>query len=174
MMLSLITIIKFFTIPLHIFFDNNGDDIFDLSYHPFTIIMIFLMINDMFLRFFRCYYDLGIAITDRKKIVNHYLSGLFIIDVVVLTSLLIELTSFGYSNSWISLIFYLRLINLNKFSIKLRRILQLRRKLKAIYMMMRLVVIILMVCHVYACFFYGLHTLVFDRDPHARTWVTDN
>lgn len=62
----------------------------------------------MFTRLYRCYYEKGILITDRRKIVFHYLKGLFIIDLVSIFSLIV--VTFVKENhiEWITIVFLLK------------------------------------------------------------------
>lgn len=123
-LVSIVTIIYFFIIPIKIAFfqelEEREDDKLPTLYpgyffNIFTIFVCFIIGVDILLGFIRCYYELGIAVTNRKKIVIHYLKGLFISDIIVWTFLLIDYTYLGVFFPWVSLIFYLRVINLSLF-----------------------------------------------------------
>lgn len=102
LLVSLIIIVVFFIIPIKISFhidyiNKNADEIgvpgYTIDYISGGIFIILTF--DIFLRFFRCYYELGIAITDRKKIINHYLTGLFISDIIVWVCYILDFTFLG-------------------------------------------------------------------------------
>lgn len=77
--------------------------------------------------------------------------------IVNLLSFIALLSSFyidNYISNYISLIFVIKYINLRDFDKKVMRFVFLHRKLKASYLLMKLTLLILYLCHLAAVSFY--------------------
>ena len=86
--------------------------------------------------------------------------------MIVLFIIIIEDFEFGISGvRWISLLFYLKVLNVEKFNTKMRRILQLHRKLNAVYMLVRLTFFVLFVSHIIACLFFYIAYSMHKKNP---------
>lgn len=58
----------------------------------------------------------------------------------------------------------------NKFEI----ILRLRRKRLAVYLLVELFLWLIFLCHLFACFFYGISIYIYKRNPQEDTWLTSS
>ena len=79
----------------------------------------------MFFRLLRGYYEKGVPIIDKKKIVKNYLKTLFITDIISFIAMLFDITIifFVKYKTYISVLFFFKAWNLNKYNTKIIRIL---------------------------------------------------
>ncbi|CAK71542.1 unnamed protein product (macronuclear) [Paramecium tetraurelia] len=179
---QLIVVIIIFTylfyIPFKIAFTDqkdglNPNDIFGVkSYLIFSIIMLGV---DLLVSFNTGIKKQGDVILDRREIAQKYVVWEFELDLVGVISLMLSLI---LQNDYIRILFYLRSYYVIRFSEKIDHSLQLRSNWKAAYTVLKLIIVVLFVNHLMACFFFGVSYDEYQRDEEGilniPTWIEYN
>ncbi|KAL4465902.1 hypothetical protein ABPG74_004139 [Tetrahymena malaccensis] len=158
----ILTCIIFFFIPIELFFQTTIIPTQGIGFLV-RIILFMAFILDLIFYLNTGFFDRGKLILDRKKIFMNYMKNLFdgkmIVDLLGITGLSLNLfqddKNFGIDvSSYFCLLFYVRIINLNSFDTVIIQQLQLHRKSKAAYQLLRLGIIVLFISNFFACVFY--------------------
>ncbi|CAD8065518.1 unnamed protein product [Paramecium sonneborni] len=176
---QLIVVIIIFTylfyIPFKIAFTDEGkgtnaiDTIGVKSYLIFSIIMLGI---DLLVSFNTGIKKRGEVILDRKVIAEKYVIWEFELDLIGVISLILSLL---LKNDYIRILFYLRSYYVIRFSEKIDHSLQLRSNWKAAYTVLKLIIVVLFVNHLMACFFFGVSFKQFQKDDgNLPTWIEYN
>ena len=134
-------------IPLSICFDldYNVDRAF---LHFFEITVAYMITIDLFLSILTAYYSKGVIIVKKTKIFWNYFYNNFLWDMLgILPFFLYPL----YPSDWIRLLLMFRLIKMRKIFVGLEEHLFLSDKVKGIYELSKLMILIIYVGHFFAC-----------------------
>ncbi|EAR87356.2 cyclic nucleotide-binding domain protein (macronuclear) [Tetrahymena thermophila SB210] len=161
-MIFILTCIIFFFIPIELFFQTSIIPTEGMGL-AIRILLFIAFILDIIFYLNTGFFDRGKLILDRKKIFMNYLKKFFdgkiLVDILGITGLSLNLfqndRKFGIDvSSYFCLLFYVRIINLNSFDTVIIQQLQLHRKSKAAYQLLRLGIIVLFISNFFACVFY--------------------
>ncbi|KAL4494053.1 hypothetical protein ABPG72_016009 [Tetrahymena utriculariae] len=161
-MIFILTCVIFFFIPIELFFQTSITPTEGIGL-AIRIIFFLAFILDVIFYLNTGFFDRGKLILDRKKIFMNYmknlLDGKMLVDLLGIAGLSLNLfqdnKKFGIDvSSYFCLLFYVRIINLNSFDTVIIQQLQLHRKSKAAYQLLRLGIIVLFISNFFACVFY--------------------
>ena len=123
----------------------------DVPFDPSTPILIlcedlpsWLFLIDILLQFNTAYYKKGILITQRSKIIQHYLRGNFTWDLIIIIPFFISLY---FKVQYLDITLILRSNKLLKITNKIFELLCLRDLQAAIFDFTKLVILILCIAH---------------------------
>ncbi len=162
-------------IPLFVSFDLDLSDnhIRNFSLSPLIVTIqntaISLISLDIFFNFFIGYYEKGLFIRNRGKILSHYLSGDFWLDSLSLFFLIFSL--FSNESPYYSLIFMINLLKLNKIRKKLIFFFDNRGKRAFLARISWLSFTIIFLSHLFSCTWYIIARLELSWDSYADTWI---
>lgn len=136
-------------IPLNLCFGfNSGLSLSGEILDKFEIFLVYLIGVDMALSLVTAFYSKGVIITNHTQIVKNYLSSLFLWDFLsVLPYFLNPFLNYDY----IKLFLLLRLIKMTKIFSSIEERIFLSNKIKGIYDLSKLMLLIIYVSHFFAC-----------------------
>ncbi|KAL4466104.1 hypothetical protein ABPG74_004341 [Tetrahymena malaccensis] len=160
------TFITIITVPIEItFFNFLQDQIIKIIDYLF-IISAFLILLEIIISLSKGIYEYGQVIKDRKKILVNYMNNRFKIDIL----LVILITIFWTIRSPFKIaIVILRIPSLKQLSENIEQQLQLNRQQITIIQYVKLVSIILIMCHIFGCMFYYIG--IYYRNQTDNTWI---
>jgi len=141
-----------FTVPLVLFFDEIDEMLAQETYYDvINWISIFLFITDIILQMNTTYYDSdGEEIEDKKKIVRHYIMGMFVIDFI--SALPIEKLFPGSSLRIFNILKIVRLTKLGDIINKAN----FDEETKSMLRISKLIFTLILVMHVVGCFWHAV------------------
>ena len=124
-------------------------------YQPLWIIFqqmpLWIFLFEIILELNTSYYSKGIYITNRVKIMKHYFKYNFLLDIITLFPILL----FGnFQDQPFDLLLILRLINMSNLMKRLEEYLQLKGKKEGIFQLVKLIINLLFLAHICACFWH--------------------
>ncbi|CAD8045331.1 unnamed protein product [Paramecium primaurelia] len=179
---QLIVVIIIFTylfyIPFKIAFTDETDGLNPndtTGVKAYLIFSIIMLGADLLVSFNSGIKKQGEVILDRKVIAEKYVVWEFELDLIGVISLMLSLL---LQNDYYRILFYLRSYYIIRFSEKIDHSLQLRSNWKAAYTVLKLIIVVLFVNHLMACFFFGVSYKEFQRDEagtsNLPTWIEYN
>lgn len=96
----------------------------------------------------------GILILDRKRILSRYIKYLLIIDIPCIVIIFLTLTAKNFGINYAKFYFLTKLIEMNSLDYVIQRKLQIHRYLKAIYLILRILWIVMWISNVIGLIFY--------------------
>ena len=134
-------------IPLNLCFDldtieNPG------FFSGFDLFLLYMILFDVLLSLFTAYYSKGVIIMNRSKIIKNYISHSFLWDFF---SVIPYFLGPVFGNDFVKLLLMLRLVKMRKIFIGLEEHLFLSDKVKGIYDLFKLMIVIIYVGHFFAC-----------------------
>ena len=156
----LMIFINFFLITAEISFDAN------ILKEPFLYYFsILFFIVDIIINFNSSYYENGIIVVKRKKIINNYIRKGFSLDVLALIGLLFIFFESKQIKIF-SLIFLLQLISIKKRYEIIEEVIYFGE----LYELLLVVIKIVCVAHLFACMW---HACSYYQDRGNITWITN-
>ena len=131
-------------IPLNLCFELENL----VFFQSFDIALLYLITFDMILSLFTAYYSKGVVIVNRHKILMNFLSNGFLWDFL---SVIPYFFTQVFGNDYVQLLLMLRLVKMSKIFIGLEEHLFLSDKVKGIYELFKLFILIIYVGHFFAC-----------------------
>ena len=168
-LISLLTLFLMFYIPLSLAFGLN----FIEDNQKIVFLLIFVI--DMFLEINTRYFNNGLEVYDRKKIMINYIEGYFIPDIISVSSLFFQIELNSDLSSLIKgtfcFLFFLKVFSLMKFSKKITNRFHLSRKWKGVKDLIVLFLLIIFIAHLAACGWYyvGVNSI----DSNSRNWINE-
>ena len=148
-------VINVFYIPLKISFDNTMD--------VTSYLLIFLedtpsyaFLCDIFMNFNTAYYSKGKLNCKRSKIFKHYLRGSLIWDLLIVGPFLF---SSIFNVRFLNIILLFRVSKIYKIVSSIEELLNLRHMQATLMGLVKLVVLIIYIAHIFGCLFYYVHVL---------------
>jgi len=135
-------------IPLKLGFEIEENQINTNIYVIFEQIPVWVFIFDIGLSVNTAYYSKGVFISDRYKIIKHYIKTYLLLDMVTIGPFLL-----GYFSSinYVEMLFMLRIFKLNSSVRKLEEFLQLRDLYGAKFQLVKLMGLIFYLAHISCC-----------------------
>lgn len=93
---------------------------------------------------------------DRNKIFITYFRSYFIYDIVPIVCLCLQLLPNDVFTNYFGILFYLKLYEIFRLQEILYKYLRLKRRSVAVYSLTQLMLWVIFICHIFACFFYGV------------------
>ena len=170
-----------FYIPLYLSLELNRDNFVVEK----KIIFVLFIVN-IFVEMNTLYFDHGIEVTDRKRIIKNYMSTYFLSkpayqelksdppnflsDVIAVFSLIpfmLELTEFS---DRLTLFFLIKMVNLSKISKIMMNRFQLMYQTKGIKDLLYLFIVIILITHYLACILYYVGR--YKMSQNEENWIT--
>lgn len=130
-------------LPLNICFELN-----DPILEKLEIFMVYFLVIDIIMSLFTAYYSKGVIITNQNKIIRNYFSNMLLWDCLsVLPYFLNPFLQYDY----IKLFIMFRLLKMKKIFKGIEEHLFLSNKIKGVYDLIKLMVLIIYVSHFFAC-----------------------
>ena len=130
-----------------------------------TVVSLIFFTLDVLFKFSTAYYDDGVLIIDRKKIIIKYFRLTFWIDICALIPLfLCPLRSLIYQDylvgfhhcyaPWMKLLFMLKLYQVNQIYDFWDEVIAINEKIECILMLIKLILKMILMIHVFACLWH--------------------
>ncbi|EAR99913.2 cation channel family protein (macronuclear) [Tetrahymena thermophila SB210] len=170
-------VIYFFLIPLEIFFPDQ------VRNHQITQIFQLILISLLTINFFQVLntsmYIHGELIKNRAVIFKKRIRNWqFFIDVICLTIIILDMLIQETRFPSFAIVFYLKITTIFRFDKKFLNLIQLMRRMKAGYLLIRLTCGIMFLCHIAACIYlkvgqYQLNGYSQDQidDDKPQSWL---
>jgi Ion transport protein len=123
-----------------------------------------IFVADIVLTFRTGYYHQGELIKKKKSIAGNYLKNTFLIDILSLLSLL---SYFSKVSPYFLLFPMLRLYHIPNHSFTIEEYFQFGRRISSLFKVMKLVILVLLIAHYFACIFYA----VTKDESLEETWL---
>lgn len=139
---------------------------FTLTY---TLSWIFLgvYVADIIITLNMGYYVDGILILDRKRIISRYAKTFFFIDIPVILIIFFSITIKAFRINYAKFYLLLKLIQLNNIDYIIQRKLQIYRTLKAIYLILRILWIVMWISNIMGLIFYVMDYYILMNGIYA-------
>ena len=98
----------------------------------------------------------GILILDRKRIISRYVKTLFFIDIPVILIIFFSITIKAFGINYAKFYVLTKLIQMNRVDYIIQRKLQIYRTLKAIYLILRILWIVMWISNIMGLIFYAM------------------
>lgn len=154
-------------VPLNLCFGLELLSVNNIWFDIIELIMLYLITLDMFLSIFTAYYSEGVIITNKIRILKNYFSNSFLWDFLSITPYFL---SPYFDNQYMKLFLMLSLIKMKKIFIGLEEHLFLSTKVKGIYELFKLLVLIIYVGHFFACFWIYIAKVEIELGAW-NTWI---
>lgn len=158
----LLTIFYFFYMPLS----------FTFKIELFTLIMkqiiAIILITDMFVQLNTFYFQSGLEVRNRRKMIKNYVKTRFFPDLLALISFLPEFLDLHPA---LKFFFFIKIYSIAVIHEKFMNRLQLSRKLRGIKSLIVLLLIILLISHLIACIWSFVSNPEFDYNKSHETWI---
>ena len=175
-------LLYFFIIPLQIAFDINCTDKFhsyllslNMNYHLTELIVLIpeiLLVLDTFLKFITGYYENGLVITSKTKIIEHYLKKGLIFDLLSYCPILAQ--SIFSNNSMIlkimQLLLFLKFKRIRIIISNFQEIISLQGQNDYILSLLLLVFQTIFFAHINACIWHTT-AYYYVGDSNTLTWL---
>lgn len=162
---TIIIVFLLFYIPITITFNV---ELFDEFYQ---ILYIIIMIFDVLIQMNTFYFQYGMEVKNRKKIIKHYFVTRFWFDFLALIGLLVELVS---PVSYLALLYYLKIYSLLYVNEKLMNRFQFSYKAKGVKDLIMLFFLIVLIAHLIACAWSFISDPIFEYNKYNVTWIKEN
>ena len=176
MMIFCVILIEIIYIPLFISFDQDlivsGTDYRRLEspmIEDFENVSICIFMADIVFNFCCGYYKKGLFITDRTKVVAHYLSKNFWIDSITLIFLILPI--WCDASRYYAAIFMINVNTVNRIRKKILFTFNNNGKVAFCFKLASLSFVVFFLSHIFACIWYLVAIVEVSLDPTATTWV---
>ena len=156
-----------FYIPLYLSFNLNSD-----NFKVENKIIFAIFIVDIFVEMNTLYFDHGIEVKDRKRIIKNYMSKYLLSDALAVFSLVplfLDLTEFSVR---LALLFLIKMVNLSKISKIMMNRFQLNYQAKGIKDLLYLFIVIILITHYVACIWYYVGR--YKMSQNEQNWINYN
>jgi hypothetical protein len=173
---------NFMIISIAICFGRPMENIFLLMdntnyrgvYYIFLIFSFTTMIVDIFFNLNTQYYEMGVFVSNRRKIFNNYLRENLIIDLIASVPYLFQIINYHTDIDtsvikYLNCFFFVKYYNIKGVFKILEEILALDDKYEAFFSLMILFIKIFFVAHLMACLWHS--AAYFGRNPEDKTWL---
>ena len=148
-------VINVFYIPLKISFDNT------IGVTNYLLIFLedlpsYAFLCDIFMNFNTAYYSKGKLNCKRSKIFKHYLRGNLIWDLLIVGPFLF---SSIFNVRFLNIILLFRVSKIYKIVSSIEELFNLRHMQATLMGLVKLVVLIIYIAHIFGCLFYYMHVL---------------
>lgn len=166
LLISLMVIFLLFYIPLSLSFGLSL-----LKDQEKSVIAVFLSI-DMLLESNTLYFNYGLEVQNRKKIIKNYLRSYFFPDFLALFSIFFQISYFQdlIGNEAFALVFFLKIFALKKVSKKITNRFQFSHEWKGIKDLAALFFVIILIAHISACGWHYIGVLK-TNDINSSSWI---
>ena len=156
-----------FYIPLKFSFDFT----LSLTENPliyifFEIFPISIFLIDILITLNSGFYYKGDLIEDKLKILDNYYKNNFLIDLISLTPFFI---SIRFDQKYIEILFFIRILKIQKLIIKIEENLNFSEKLKGIFDLIKLMFFVTYLAHFFGCIYYSLAD--FESKLGKSNWI---
>ena len=122
------------------------------------------------------YYHQGILFTDRLKVSQNYFKKYFLIDFVAIVTVSTCFFTGSMILNYIKVLFYLKVVNLNKIDTIYQKMLIFYLKWNMIYLIFRQIIIVLISTHYLGVVFFAIDNYVYSTNYYgpstpALCWV---
>lgn len=150
-------------IPFKIGFEIDEDRINSYLSAIFEKIPVWVFIVDIVISLNTAYYSKGVFVTDRYKIIKHYIKYFLLLDIITIGPYLL-----GYFSTigYVEMLFLLRILKLNASLRKFEEFLQLRDLYGGKFQLIKLMGFIFYMAHICCC---GWHFLAVLEISHGET-----
>lgn len=139
----------------------------------FNFFAMLVLIVDVFVTLNKGFYRQGVLVFNRKEIYRHYLRQHLAIDMLALIVVMMSFFSGAFLVNYIKILFLLKLYNFHVIDVSFQRVLQFHRTRSTVYMVSRLIVIMIMLCHYLGGIFYAIDLFVYNNNfygPNTPSW----
>ena len=166
LIMFLVIIFNCFIIPIENSFDIEFVLEFGEIFSKINTTLNLLMIADMAMKANTGYYDCGIIITKRSKIIKYYLKNGFLLDLVYIAHKIAIDNVKG--SSVVSFLFFFKFSQYKIFIEELERFFDTSETFAIIIALIDLLIRVIFISHFIAC---SWHAIAFYNDDHTRTWL---
>jgi hypothetical protein len=159
---TMIIIFLLFYIPISITFKVNFFDYF------YEILYLMIMLFDIMIQMNTFYFQYGMEVRDRRKIIYHYFFTRFWPDLLALIGYFIRLLS---PLSYLALLYFFKIYSLLYVNEKLMNRFQFTYKVKGIKDLIMLFLLIILIAHLIACAWSYISDPDFEHNKYELTWI---
>ena len=176
MVIFCVILMEIIYIPLFISFDQDLNEEMTDEHRlesPFMLlfqnISICIFMLDIIFNFFCGYYKKGLFITERAKVVTHYLGKNFWIDSITLIFLILPI--WCEASRYYATIFLLNVNKVNRIRKKILFTFNNNGKVAFFFKLASLSFTVFFLSHIFACIWYLVAIVEVSVDSSAHTWV---
>ena len=162
---TIIIVFLLFYIPITITFKVKFFDEF------FQILYVIIMIFDVLIQMNTFYFQYGMEVKNRKKIIRHYFVTRFWPDFLALIGLFVELID---PDSYLALFYFLKIYSLLYVNEKLMNRFQFSYKVKGVKDLIMLFFLIVLIAHLIACAWSFISDPNLEYNKYNLTWIKEN
>ena len=164
---ALVIILFLFYIPISLSFQVKDVFIFEKK------ICLFVLGIDIFVEMNTLYFNNGLEVNDRKKILINYFTGYFISDFLGIIAVIQETFEFEKLTDIVQILFLMKIFSLDKTSKKMMNRFQLINQKKGIRDLIYLFFVIILITHLVACAWHYVG-IVKNTEISLNTWIIHN
>ncbi|CAK93850.1 unnamed protein product (macronuclear) [Paramecium tetraurelia] len=170
-----IVIIYFYLIPVFMFFGYEiiSDNLRIENIAVFLYIMMFFLIFDIFITLNTGYYDKGQMVLDKHSIFVRYVTQEFLFDIIAIVSLILQVSFRDHYAFliWVPYFFYFKYYYVTLVDSQVEQLLQVQRKLRAFYQILKLILTIFFLVNLFACLFYAAGDYWVNQRQDYGSWL---
>lgn len=169
MVVAAVILYYIFEIGLVVFLGNIvwESELRNISTYIINILSIFILGFDIVVTLSKGYYDEGILVTDRKKIIKRYFPYQATIDIIGLFVVLVTFANGSYFLNYFKVLFFLKILNLYQIDVIFQRVLMSSMKLNSTYLIFRQIVMVLIAAHYYAVTYFALSKWIYETNHYG-------